>query len=152
MKFNYSFRVKLGIGLIVLGALVSVVHLISLELIFYRDITSKHGTLTQYEKRFSEIRKVLESCDVVGYISDKEFKLNVYVSDDARELDQESMMEYSLTQYALSPVIIENNTEHLLVVGNFHDAVPDSYSYAERKLVLLKDFGGGVMLFKKVDR
>lgn len=95
--------------------------------------------ITLYEKRFEGLRKMLPANSVVGYISNKQAK-------DIRF--DPSAGRYYLTQYALSPVIVAYSVEHQLVVGNFRGTFPDPESFKGKILILLKDFGNGVMLFR----
>ena len=88
--------------------------------------------LARYEARFDELRKMLPPRGVVGYVSDK----------------PHAVREYYLTQYALAPVIVEGTSARPLVVGNFFDARAAAQIAGSQKLVMLKDFGKGVMLFR----
>lgn len=99
--------------------------------------------ITLYEKRFEELKKILPSHGVVGYISNKQ-------AEDIRF--DAGAAEYYLTQYALTPLVVVYSLNYPLVVGNFHQSVIDPQIYASRNLVLLKDFGNGVMLLRRERR
>ena len=99
--------------------------------------------ITLYEKRFEELKKILPSHGVVGYISNKE-------AEDIRF--DAGAGEYYLSQYALTPLVVAYSSNYPLVVGNFRQAVVDPQIYAGKGLVPLKDFGNGVMLFRREGR
>jgi len=99
--------------------------------------------ITLYEKRFEELKKILPSHGVVGYISNKQ-------AEDIRF--DAGAAEYYLTQYALTPLVVVYSPNYPLVVGNFRQAVIDPKIYTSRDLVPLKDFGNGVMLFRRARR
>ena len=96
--------------------------------------------ITLYEKRFEGLKKILPPHEVVGYISSKQAQDIRFDIEAAR---------YYLAQYALSPVIVVYSPDRPLVVGNFRQTVIDPKIYTSKNLVLLKDFGNGVMLFSR---
>ena len=87
------------------------------------------------EQRFEALKRELGANAVAGYVSD--------LSDAGILLS---------AQHALAPVLLVDDVPHQLVVGNFSKP----WDYAEfgraRQLALVKDFGNGVTLFRKVDR
>ena len=54
-----------------------------------------------------------------------------------------------LAQYALAPVILVRSLDHKLVVGNFISPPPDLEIYRKMGLVPLRDFGNGIIIFKR---
>lgn len=139
MKFDYATRVKVGIILIILFALLSSVRLLK-QIPTFNPKFMGRDEITLYERRFEGLKKMLPPHGVVGYITAKEGELVA--------ADGESIKEYHLTQYALSPLVVVNTIECPLVVGNFYDVSINPEIYTNRNLILLKDFGDGVMLFK----
>ena len=130
---------KAGIILLALAALLS-----NLQL-FKQAVTCGHLPLggddvTRYGKRFEGLKKMLPPQGVVGYISDKKAK-------DIRF--DVGAAEYYLTQYVLSPLIVDYSPEHTLVIGNFRGFTPSAEFFESKNLILLKDFGNGVMLFRR---
>jgi hypothetical protein len=83
------------------------------------------------DRRFAELRRALPEYGVVGYVGDS---------------SETGVADYYLTQYALAPLVIERSTNHKLVIGNFPRAPRRG---TEADLVLVRDFGGGVLLFEK---
>jgi hypothetical protein len=77
------------------------------------------------------VKKMLPEQGVVGYLSDTP-------PDSA---------EFFLTQYALSPLIVDKSQPHELVIGNFVNRNLDPQTLTNMSLNLRKDFGNGVKLF-----
>jgi hypothetical protein len=134
MKINQSSRTKLGILLIVLFAITSSVNLLR-KTIDFDLISFGKDSITLYDKRFCEIRKELPGCGTLGYITDiNPESYSSYVG------------EYYLTQYALSPLVVDNAIEYPVVIGNFHSDVPDPKNLFSRGLSLVKNYSQGVLL------
>ena len=93
--------------------------------------------VTMYEQRYLELQRVLPARGTVGYITD-------LPPEDTR-----ARTESYLLQYAIAPLILENSSEQPLVIGNFHTSAGYAEATKNKKLVLVRDFGNGVMLFQK---
>jgi hypothetical protein len=102
----------------------------------YRPITGC-DPVTLYEKRLEVIKGVLPKHGVIGYVTEK--------LPEQIFLDKGSMVEYTLTQYALSPLVVDKSSDHELNIGNFHG---DSlvFNPAVLRLKGLKNFGDGIVL------
>jgi hypothetical protein len=75
-----------------------------------------------------------------------------YVSGTGPEgFTTEDFRRFLLTEYALAPLVLINDTVPELIVGNF---TPDSAPSAppEPDLQLVRDFGDGVWMLHKVRR
>jgi hypothetical protein len=59
--------------------------------------------------------------------------------------------EYYLAQYFLAPRVIEESTEHPLVIANFHTQQSPEL-YQSRGLELAQDFGNGLLLLRRTKR
>jgi hypothetical protein len=95
--------------------------------------------ISNYENRFVNLRQLLPSRGVTGYIS-----------DDENEDDQEFIdSRIYLAQYSLSPVILVRSLDYSLIVGNFLDHTPDFEIYRKQGLIPIKDFGNGIVLFRR---
>jgi hypothetical protein len=92
--------------------------------------------LPAFWRRISVVRSRLPSDAVVGYVSDLK-----------PDPSQRSLLELRMTQYALVPVLVEDNTAHYYVIGNFHGPVTDQTPEL-RGLTIVKDFGDGVLLLR----
>jgi hypothetical protein len=89
-----------------------------------------------YERRFDAIRSLLPQRGMVGYLSDRM---------DAGE-------QYSLTQYALAPLVISRSPGHTVVVGNFFDPRSGPTLARQHGLVVARDFGKGLLLLHRVTK
>ena len=87
------------------------------------------------EQRFEALKRELGANAVAGYVSD--------LSDAGILLS---------AQHALAPVLLVDDVPYQFVVGNFSKPLDYSGFGRARNLVLVKDFGNGVTLFRKVDR
>jgi hypothetical protein len=133
---------RIGLGLLVLFALVSDLRLLVRELHDLAAIAPP-DEITRYEDRFRELRRVLPPRARVGYLADVTPPVSVAGDDPARL----AFKRYVLTQYALLPTIVLPGNHGALTVGNFDSAGgidPD----ATRGRTLVRDFGNGVMLFR----
>lgn len=91
-----------------------------------------------YEKRFEALRQTIPAGEILGYVSDDSFGYS----------DIDFHYGYNLTQYAIAPSIIVSGIEGKIVVGNFSRDGIMSRIDKNDKLILLKDYGDGVMLFR----
>ncbi len=96
--------------------------------------------IDKYEKRYIEVKKYLPAREKIGYISDKEFNW----------LDEIEVNKYFLTQYALIPVLVDNNYNYKFVLGNFHKNI-NPKRLQKSNLIPVKDFGKGIVLFMNKD-
>jgi len=128
-------RVKAILGLVI-------VTLVSLygTLDFYGTQIERNKTqrdsyqIGAQEKRFEAVKRELGANAVAGYVSD--------LTDAGILLSG---------QHALAPVLLVDNVPYQFVVGNFSKPLDYSEFGRARNLLLVKDFGGGVTLFRKVD-
>ncbi len=143
MNLDHSIRVKIGITLIALSALVS-----SSLLMLNKDVdTTDIGYwyyksidgVSLHENRFKGLKNLLQAYTVVGYITDLQ-------PDKATE--GHYLTQYHLTQYVLSPAIIANGTNYPLVIGNFHKPVNISRISRDSHLTFIGELDNGVMLFR----
>jgi hypothetical protein len=91
-----------------------------------------------FENRFDELRKTVQPHSTYGYVSD-----NLPNDPSARP-------EFYLTQYTLAPAIVKPNAEALLVVLNFHETNPDVKLLRANRLELVRIFGNGVALCRRI--
>ncbi len=96
--------------------------------------------ISSFMRRFDGIKETLPERAVVGYFS-----------DEAPKDTPEYGKGFFLTQYSLVPVIVIDSTDRDLVIGNLKNSSELSLC-EERGFTVLKDFGGGVVLLKKVAR
>jgi hypothetical protein len=138
---SYPARVRIGLVLILLFAATSSMH-------WLRNVVSTAvkstgvDEITAYEARYQELKHTLPPDSVVGYLSDP------VPPDLPRSEGRTRFKRFVLTQYALAPVIVVRSTEPDLVVGNFESPAHADTASAFH-LTLVRDFGDGVMLFRK---
>ena len=133
LRFDYPARLSLGVVLLAFFSLLSSWGQFSVNLKEFDPSLSLagHEGVTLYERRFVDVKNELPAQGVVGYVSDTE-------PDSA---------EFYLTQYALSPLIVDRTQPHELVIGNFTNKTPDLKALTNMSLTLRRDFGNGVKLF-----
>ena len=87
--------------------------------------------------RYEGLRAALPPDAVIGYIS------------DLRPEDARSTLLFLGAQYALAPRIVVDDDRHEWVLGNF--SVPADFAAlgANRGLRLVRDFGNGVILYRR---
>lgn len=94
--------------------------------------------ITSYEHRFRELRQALPPRGVVGYTSAT--RPEAFTSEDFKR--------FVLTEYALAPLLVLDDTAPELVVGNFADSAltpPPGFQP-------VRNFGHGVWLLRKAPR
>ena len=115
---------------------VSFISAISLLLDVYKSYSNGPDQIAAFQARFAPLRKALPAHGVVGYATDA-------APDQATR-----STEYYLTQYALSPVVVVDDSNQQLVVANFHTASPNPQLLRARHLAPIQDFGNGVFLLR----
>lgn len=127
-------RTAVAVALLVALALASVGSFLAwtLGLRAVREELTRPRLATYYQTRFAPLRPLLPRHGVVGYVSDR---------PDADE-------EYLLTQYALAPLLLDRAGLHPLMVGNFFDPAAAPSIAGRMRLILLRDLGEGVMVFR----
>jgi hypothetical protein len=133
---------RIALYLLILFAFVSNLRLLGREFHEFAD-TARPDEITRYEARFRELRPVLAPHARVGYLTD--VTPQGAAGDEAARL---AFKRYVLTQYALLPTIVLPGIHDALAVGNLHSANGID-SGATRGLRLVRDFGDGVMLFRR---
>ena len=111
-----------------------------------RSISDRHRTsdsISPFETRFNEIRAALPPNGIVGYLSDRQV---TYELDWHDPRNSEAWRESRRVQYVLSPVLIDLAIDHQIVVGNFRDQTAVREKLANSHLVVLREFGDGVLL------
>lgn len=95
-------------------------------------------SVTEFDQRFAELRKMLPGRGVIGYVTDPG------IAPD----DGEALAEYYLTEYALTPHIVVRSEDQRFLVGNFHKEITVG-SLADRGFKLVRQFGNGIVLLEK---
>jgi hypothetical protein len=100
--------------------------------------------ITAHDRRFAVLRPVLPARGVVGYLGHPE-----PTGPTPRDSNAAALLHfrrYLLAQYALAPLVLIESTEPEFVVGNFD---PGSDSPPPTGLRLIRDFGDGLVLFRR---
>jgi hypothetical protein len=165
----YSTRVKMGVVLLSLVILNSTLRQ-SVSTLFHSQNLLQTHYISQYERRFTEVKRFLPPDQTVFYIDD---------FDESADLCD----AFLLTQYSLTPTVlaafdskcgsaaIPSSHNSRLLLENFHDPRNDPYllsllpsNYFEDQTrndrfklasvhrVLLRDFGHGVRLYTVLDK
>jgi hypothetical protein len=137
MTFDYRSRAKLALHVLIALALLSQVYFAT------RNAPSHASALTseiaRYHQRFEGARRMLPPQGRVGYIGD---------TDNPLQDASPARRAFYLTQYVLSPIVVSSGTEPPLVIGNFRETGSLAIRLESKGLVLIKDFGDGVQLFR----
>jgi len=91
----------------------------------------KTDDVTLFEKRIEPLKEFLIGVDIVGFVS-----------------DIKSLTYFYYVQYSIAPIVLANDTERDLVVGYFHDYSKTENIAQRERLLLVKDFGNGLFLFR----
>ena len=106
--------------------------------------------VTIHEARIRQLKPLLPPFGEVGYATTVEND-RIFAAERAFQ-NVEYLAQYALTQYTLAPLIVRNSPDLPLVVGNFLDG-PPALGFLERHdLVPVKNFGDGLVLFRKEKR
>jgi hypothetical protein len=135
-------RTRAGLALVLLYALASSAAWIRLA----ATAPARAGSdeISSYERRFLELRTALPPHGVVGYVGDPDPEGATPAQRNATSLLH--FKRYLLAQYALAPVVLIENTEPELVVGNFD---PGSRPSLPRGFQIERDFGNGLVLLRR---
>ncbi|SRR6266699_5040631 len=131
--FDYPTRVRAGAVLLALVAFFSCLDTARNRRWF--EASDVHIS----EERVQTLRPDLPSHGAIGYVGDE-----VLPNTDTNPYYH----EFFHIQYAVAPVILVDSQQYPLVLGDFHQPV-NFERMAKLKLALVKDYGNGVMLFKR---
>jgi len=139
MNFDYVRRAKVALALLILLIFVSDAYFALATHIFSHITTIPSDEVSLYERRLETLKQTLPQRAFLGYVGDTNNELRVGLF----------RTRYVLTQYILAPVIIIPRADLPIVIGDFHD----THSYAvipkSNGLVLMRDLGNGVQLFRR---
>ena len=139
---------KFGIGLLLVYAVISCEAVLSEQYKVYTHFTKHSGDpISRYEKRFTGLKQVLPRNGAVGFLSDVPAP---FLKGDGGPNDHTRAGTLYLTQYVLSPVVVYDNAQYPLVVGNFHSSPhPSPELLKSMRLRPIANYGNGVVLFKR---
>ena len=133
---SYAIRVKAAIAVLVcFGLSSSLLMLRGARRELHSEVLGR-DPVTVFATRLKALRLDLPQYGVVGY-----------VTDPPNDITQELIW----TRYYLVPLIVLPSSQCHLVIGNFHKP-PSTKLLSELHLVLMKDYGDGMMLLKNQER
>lgn len=140
--FRVPFLSKLAVILVLFSALLA-----NFNLLYSKSTALKLNLLgrdriTLHESRYEQLKNNLPRHGIVGYVSNLK-------AEDIRF--DPGFGEYYFTQYALAPLVVSRSSEQSLVIGNFLPAASVTPA-AVTNMVLLQDFGNGIMLFRREEQ
>jgi hypothetical protein len=141
-----KYRIKAGWLLLILLTGYAVLSLLMQSIGIYTDLPDK-DPVTIHEARIAQLKGSLPASGEVGYVTTVENE-QIFAYERAMK-NVEYLAQYALTQYTLAPLIVRNSPELPLVVGNFLDGPPALGFLEKNNLVLIKDFGDGLILYRR---
>lgn len=139
-------RQKVGIILIVILSCYAILSPAWQKLLSFHDLPEA-DPVTIHEARIAQLRPLLPAAGVLGYASTVE-NSEIFAAEKTFT-NVEFLAQYVLTQYTLAPRIVRNSPDLPLVVGNFIDGPPAPGFLEKHGLVLLRDFGDGLVLYRR---
>lgn len=140
------YRRKAGIILLVVLTGYAVLNLLWQGVRSYPDLPGT-DPVTIHEARIAQLLPLLPASGAVGYVTTVEND-RIFAAEKAFQ-NVEYLAQYVLTQYTLAPRIVRNSPDLPLVVGNFIDGPPAPGFLEKNGLVPLKDFGDGLVLYRR---
>ena len=139
-------RIRAGTLLLLLLTGYSVLSLLVQSLGTYKELPEK-DPVTLHEERIAKLKEALPASGEVGYVTTVENE-KIFAYERAFQ-NVEFLAQYVATQYTLAPLIVRNSPEPALVVGNFLDGPPAPGFLEKNGLVPIKDFGDGLILYRR---
>jgi hypothetical protein len=98
-----------------------------------------HPGIAAYESRFDDLKDALPARGIIGYATDTPSE-DVFSNPEATAF-------FYVAQYALAPLIVANDPERELVIGNFHrpPALPPG---GDEAWSVSRDFGDGLYILR----
>lgn len=132
---GYPQRVRAGAALLTLIAVFSCLNALRL------DRWADQRDEQKYEDRAQALRRDLPSHGSVGYMGDE---LPPHADQTLH------FHPFFHMQYAVAPVLLVDNPQYPLVIGDFRQPV-DYERLGKLHLALVKDYGSGVMLLRSTN-
>jgi hypothetical protein len=144
--FHIKYRAAAGRLLVIALTGYAILGLLWRSIEDYRNLPEK-APVTLHEERINLLKPLLPPFGAVGYVTSVENEKIFAYEKTFRNV--EYVAQYVLTQYTLAPLIVRNSPAFPLVVGNFLDGPPPPGFIEKNGLVVLKDFGDGLILYGK---
>ena len=140
------YRRKAGLLILVVLTGYAVLNLLWQGVRSYPDLPGT-DPVTLHETRIAQLLPLLPATGAVGYVTTVEND-RIFAAEKTFT-NVEFLAQYVLTQYTLAPRIVRNSPDLPLVVGNFIDGPPAPGFLEKNGLVPLKDFGDGMVLYRR---
>jgi hypothetical protein len=116
--------------------------------------------ISKSERRYEKLRYFLPKQGEIGYITDPDHDLQIRrypaeqscgfpVSELPTKLCYLAYERFFLAQYSLVPLRVRYGTDPPYVIGNFTSPKVAAQHRFPRGLVMIKDFGGGLVLYRR---
>lgn len=146
-RFNSSSRISLAILSMIICALLVNVCMLAQNIIFpEKTIQDIDGYLNSFT---TTLKEELPRRGVVGYVdglADDELTTprSKYLLDEKL-----ATTKLYLARYSLAPIILVRSLNYPFIVGNFVELTTDMEAYRRIGLIPVRDFGNGVVLFRR---
>jgi len=144
--FFAKYRARAGWLLLICLTGYAVLNLLWQSVRLYPGLPEK-DPVTIHEERIRQLEFLLPASGEVGYATTVEND-KIFAAEKAFQ-NVEYLAQYVLTQYTLAPVVVRNSLEFPLVVGNFLDGPPPPGFLEKKGLAPLRDFGDGLILYRR---
>ncbi len=144
MNYKHSTRIKTGITVLVLCALFSGMRLLYQQVVSFSHNSMGRDFASVKVRRYKSLKGALPPYGVVGYLSDVRSR-NMFDNNAP-------MAGYFAAQYTLAPVVIAHTADEEIVIGDFFHTRDIAKSYTKKGLVLLKDYGNGLLLLRRENK
>ena len=144
--FTAKYRIKAGWFLLIILTGYAVLSLLAQSIRIYHDLPEQ-DPVTIHEARIAQLQGSLPASGEIGYVTTVENE-KIFTYERAFQ-NVEYLAQYVLTQYTLAPLIVRNSPKLPLVVGNFLDGPPAPGFLEKNDLVPMKDFGDGLILYRR---
>jgi len=136
------------IGLLFILSMASLSSRRFMNIVMNNSEVTQAGTdiVSEMTKKAECLQDFMPKKGIVGYLVNREGPLPLHT------IDKTEIQYYHLTQYALSPVVIEDSLDHEYIVGHLNN--PDELGdiITRFRLSVIKDCGNGLLLFKQSDQ
>ena len=138
------FRVLIGVGVLLVTSLTSVYHLNGDWNKLNNPLVGRAKEVAQIQTKESCLKSVLPIDGVIGFVADEKGTL------DANAIGQniDTLSRFYLTQYILTPLVIEPTLAHEYLVSSSGTHISPEQFAKSLDLIILIDCGSGSAVYK----
>lgn len=102
------------------------------------ELSAGPDIISAFDSRFAPLkaRLLADACREVGYVTDEPATADWFT-------------DFFRTQYALAPTLVDDSTDHELIVGNLRDPSSLADILRTKDLRVISDYGNGVVLLSR---